>query len=148
VLAPPEGFIKLAEFWGTMGEKHRWKPVLYLIVTLPLFLPIRRSGPMVTTAFIRMQATGAPASAETFIQIGGTVRDAQTPPQPVSGVWVELLTMTNERLQLASTDRDGRFTFMRVASGPYQLRASRTGLGVLTRNVEVPSLTGEYDLEF
>ena len=27
-IAPPEGFPKLAEFWGTMGEKHRWKPAI------------------------------------------------------------------------------------------------------------------------
>ncbi len=45
-VVPPEGFIKLAEFWGTMGEKHRWRPVIYLIVTLPILTPgqARRAG--------------------------------------------------------------------------------------------------------
>ena len=38
-VAPPDGFSKLAEFWSTMGERHRWKPVIYVIVTLPI-LPV------------------------------------------------------------------------------------------------------------
>ncbi len=146
-VVPPEGFIKLAEFWGTMGEKHRWRPVIYLIVTLPILTPGQAVGSMVTTSITEMLTTGVPASGETQIQIGGTVRDAQAPPQPVARAWVELLTMAGVRLQLASTDADGRFTFIRVAPGPYQLRASRVGLGVVNRNVTVPSPSGEYDLQ-
>jgi Pvc16 N-terminal domain/Carboxypeptidase regulatory-like domain len=146
-LVPPEGFIKLAEFWGTMGEKHRWKPVVYLIVTIPI-LPIGQPvGPIVTTSFTEIHSTDAPGSGETLLQIGGTVFDTAVPPQPVAGAWVELLTMTAVRLQLVNTDATGRFTFIRLAAGPYQLRASQAGLGVSTRNVTVPSPTGEYDLQ-
>ena len=84
-LVPPEGFIKLAEFWGTMGEKHRWKPVVYLIVTIPI-LPIGQPvGPIVTTSFTEIHSTDAPASGETLLQIGGTVFDSAVPPQPVVG---------------------------------------------------------------
>jgi hypothetical protein len=146
-LVPPEGFIKLAEFWGTMGEKHRWKPVVYLIVTLPILNPSRPVGPEVTTSITEVLATEAPADGETRIQIGGTVRDAQIPPQPVSAAWVELLTTTGTRLQLATTDADGHFTFTGIAAGSFQLRASRVGLGVITRNITVPSPSGEYDLQ-
>lgn len=46
---PVEGFPKLAEFWGTMGASHRWKPALYLIVTLPVSLESVSAGQMVTT---------------------------------------------------------------------------------------------------
>lgn len=145
-VVPPEGFIKLAEFWGTMGEKHRWKPVVYLIVTLPILTPGQPVGPMVTTSITDMLPTGSPASGETQIQIGGTVYDALVPPQPVTGAWVELLTMTGSRLQLATTDANGRFTFISVTAGAFQLRASRVGLGVITRNITVPSPSGEYDL--
>jgi hypothetical protein len=146
-LLPPEGFIKLAEFWGTMGEKHRWKPVVYLIVTIPILPVGQPAGPMVTTSFTEVRASGVPASGEMQLQIGGTVLDAQVPPQPVAGAWVELLTMAGVRLQLSQADADGRFTFIRLAPGPYQLRASRAGLGVATRNVTVPSPSGEYDLQ-
>jgi hypothetical protein len=144
----PEGFIKLAEFWGTMGDKHPWRPVVYLIVTLPILPLVRPAGPMVTTAITEMHSIDAPASGETQIQIGGTVLDAQVPPQSVADAWIELLTTTNRRLQLVKADGAGRFTFIRVAPGSYQLRASRAGLGVFTRNVIVPSPTGEYDLHF
>jgi hypothetical protein len=146
-LVPPEGFIKLAEFWGTMGEKHRWKPVVYLIVTLPILPTAWLAGPMVTTSFAEMLMTGVSVSAETMIQIGGTVSDSQVPPQPVASVWVELLTPLNVRVQLAQTDAQGHFTFLRVPPGPWQLRASSPGFTVVTRPISVPSPTGEYDLQ-
>lgn len=43
-VAPSDGFSKLAEFWGTMGQKHRWKPVIYVIITLPI-LPVSWNRP-------------------------------------------------------------------------------------------------------
>jgi len=36
---PGEGFLKLAEFWGTMGVGYRWKPAVYLVATLPVIRP-------------------------------------------------------------------------------------------------------------
>jgi len=33
---PPEGFLKLAEFWGTMPQKHPWRPVVHAVVTVPV----------------------------------------------------------------------------------------------------------------
>jgi hypothetical protein len=50
VVAPVEGFPKLAEFWGTMGTKPPWRPVLYVIVTIPVALVKEQAGYMVTTA--------------------------------------------------------------------------------------------------
>jgi hypothetical protein len=145
-LMPTEGFIKLAEFWGTMGEKHRWKPVVYLIVTLPILPPVRPVGPIVTTTIAQIEPIGSPTGGESLLQIGGTVFDSQVPPQPVAGAWVELLTSAGVRLSLAKTDADGRFTFIGNTQGTYQLRASSAGLGAVTRNVTLPSPTGEYDL--
>lgn len=49
VVAPVEGFLKLAEFWGTMGSKYPWRPVLYVIVTIPVALVKEQAGYMVTT---------------------------------------------------------------------------------------------------
>jgi Pvc16 N-terminal domain/Carboxypeptidase regulatory-like domain len=146
-LVPPEGFIKLAEFWGTMGEKHRWKPTIYLIVTLPITTVSRPVGPAVTTTFTEIRATDAPAGGETRYQIGGTVWDSQAPPQPLPGCWIELLTAAGSRLQLVRADAAGRFTFVHLAAGAYRLRASMAGSGVVTRNITVPSPSGEYDLQ-
>jgi hypothetical protein len=147
VVAPPEGFIKLAEFWGTMGEHHRWKPVVYLIVTIPILTTPDLVGPMVTTTFAEILTTSAPTSAETQFQIGGTVNNSMMPPLPVAGAWVELLTMAGIRLALAQTDAAGRFTFIRLVAGPYRLRASKAGFAVANRNITVPAPSGEYDLQ-
>src|SRR5262249_26905028 len=76
VIAPVEGFPKLAEFWGAMGVGHRWKPVVYLIVTVPVELLREVAGPMVTTRITEYRQLGRPETAEVWIQIGGHVRDA------------------------------------------------------------------------
>ena len=64
------------------------------------------------------------------------------------GAWVELLTPGNEQLQLTRTNALGRFLFKDLRRGQYQIRVSAEGLGELFRNIDVPSLTGEYDLQF
>jgi Pvc16 N-terminal domain len=147
-LMPVEGFHKYAEFWGTMGRHHQpWKPAVYVIATLPLQPDVQTAGPMVTTAMAAMLQAGAPSSAEILSVIGGAVRDSQTPPQPVALAWVELLTPLNVRLQLVSTDSQGRFTFAGVPSSAYRLRATGPSSGPILRDIDVPSLSGEYDLQ-
>lgn len=79
VVLPSEGFPKLAEFWGTMGVHHRWKPVVYLVVTLPVALPSRDLGPMVTTKITEYRWRGSAAPGEILMQIGGQVLTAGTP---------------------------------------------------------------------
>jgi len=145
-LLPPEAFPKLAEFWGTMGDKHRWRPCVYLVVTVPIAPQTFPSGPMVTTVLAESRFSGVPSSAEAFAAIGGVVTTG-APAVPVDRAWVELLTTTGDRLQLARTDAGGRFTFSFVRPDSYQLRASSATLGVAPpRAIDVPSPSGEYDL--
>jgi hypothetical protein len=146
-LLPVEGFHKYAEFWGTMGRHHQpWKPAVYLIVTLPLPLASYPSGPIVTTAMVDLRDASGFGPENFFNDIGGTVTDSQSPPQPVPLAWVELLTTTNMRLQLVNADANGRFILTGVPSSAYQLRVTGTTTGPVTRNIDVPSPTGEYDL--
>ncbi len=146
VLLPPDAFPKLAEFWGTMGDKHRWRPCVYLVVTVPIAPLAVPSGPMVTTVLADTRLGGVPASAEVLAAIGGTVTTG-TPPVPVDQAWVELLDLAGDRLQLARTDASGRFRFSFVRPDSYQLRASSATLGVAPpRSIDVPSPSGEYDL--
>jgi hypothetical protein len=152
-VAPVDGFNKLAEFWSGMGQGSLWRPALYLIVTVPVALAIQVAGPMVTTSITEYRITGHPETGEVWIDIGGHVRDSTHPlpdgsPAAVEGAWAELLTLANERLQLVRTNALGRFRFNDLHRGQYQIHVSAAGLGVLNRNVDVPSLTGEYDLEF
>lgn len=153
VIGPPEGFPKLAEFWGTMGSKQPWKPALHLVVTLPVELLQEISGPMVTTRITEYRQVDAAGSTEVWVQIGGQVFDARTDPQitkPVVRAWVQLETVAREVLQTTQTNELGRFTFVGVRAGSYVLRASAVGLGELIpgRAIDVPSPTGEYDLRF
>jgi hypothetical protein len=146
---PVEGFPKYAEFWGTMGtagSEHPWNPAVYLIVTLPVALQQEIAGPMVTTRITEYRQTDLPATAEVWIQIGGSVLDPSGAPVPAA--WVQLETTTNNPLQTMETDDLGHFTFGGLRAGIYRLRTSAVGLGERTRDVAVPSPTGEYDLRF
>lgn len=148
-VAPVEGFLKLAEFWGTMGSNHRWKPALYVIVTLPVELLRVMSGPIVTTRITEYGQAGQPGSTETWIQIGGQVlRTSGGQTVVLARAWVGLETPAGELRQTTETNEQGRYTFGSLRSGTYVLRARVVGLGELTRTVDVPSPTGEYDLRY
>ena len=151
-LLPVEGFPKLVEFWGTMGDEAPAKPVVHLIITTPFFAPIRPIGPPVTTIITDYRQTGA-LTGEVLYEIGGRVGNSASPlpdgtPGPVPAAWVELLNVTGLRLRLVRSDADGRFTFGRLPAGSYTERATVQNLGVLARDVVIPSATGEYDLTY
>ncbi|GJG89712.1 hypothetical protein tb265_48930 [Gemmatimonadetes bacterium T265] len=148
-VAPPDGFAKLAEFWSGMGSDMRWKPVVYLVVTLPVAALRDVEGPVVTTRFADYRVRDVPATAEVLLQIGGALFDASGGADaPVAGAWVAIETLAGVTVRRATTDALGRFTFERLRPGPYRLRASAVGLGTLARVVDVPSATGEYELRF
>jgi Pvc16 N-terminal domain len=148
-LLPVEGFPKYAEFWGTMGNNHRWKPAVWLIVTLPVLYDLEFAGAMVTTRIAEFRIGGVPESAERWIQIGGHVIDT-TPVEPaaVNDAWVRLTTISDEPLQITRTNELGRFTFAGVKEGQFRLRTQALGHPEVVRDVDVPSPTGEYDLQF
>jgi hypothetical protein len=105
---------------------------------------------MVTTRITEYRQTGRPETAEVWIQIGGHVLDTTVnPPLPVASAWVQLETPTGAIVQTTQTNNLGRFTFERLHPNPYQLRWRATGFtDPPPRPIEVPSPTGEYDLQF
>jgi uncharacterized protein DUF4255 len=148
-IVPPDGFGKLSEFWTTMGSDMRWKPCLYLVVTLPVVLLRETVGPMVTTLMVDSLPTGAPGAIEQWITIGGDVRRAIAGgTTPITGAWVELETLGGTTVQRVRTSDVGRFTFERLRPSQYRLRTTAVGVGVMNRVVDVPTETGEYDLVF
>jgi len=151
VVLPIEGFPKLAEFWGTMGTNHRWLPVIYLIVTLPVVLDTEIVGPMVTTRITEYRHLGRSETAETWIQIGGHVLDTTNPlldgsPSSVVGAWVRLEDTGGTPLQTTETNTEGRFTFSGLKQDNYTLRVRAPGFTEKNQPIEVPSISGNYDI--
>jgi hypothetical protein len=149
-ILPSDGFAKHAEFWGTMpGKFHPWRPAVLLIVTLPMTLPPFGTFPMVTTVITEFESMVAPTGFEVLCDIGGTVFDGTVPPPPpvVPGATVAVFSGGVE-LATITTDGLGRFSFAALRPGNFQLRFSSPAHAVQTRNVAVPSPTGEYNLTF
>ena len=145
-ILPAEGFSKLPEFWSAMGEGHRWKPALYLTVTLPVAMEAESAVPMVTSRVVEYRRMGQAGTGEVLVQIAGQVLNAFE--EPVAGAWVRLESTAGEGLQTASSDDQGRFDFDGLAPGAYQLNWRAVGYAIpaAPRPIEVPSLEGEYDL--
>ncbi len=146
VVAPSEGFPKLAEFWGAMGTGHRWKPVIYLIVTVPVEMIQEVSGYMVTTRITEYRQSGKPETAETWIEIGGLIL-AGSLRQPASGAWVQLELPRGNAIKTTTTDAHGRFRFAGLQQATYTLRVRVPGFVEAERSLEIPSPTGEYDVQ-
>jgi hypothetical protein len=146
-ILPVEGFSKAAEFWGTVD--WRWKPAVYLIVTLPVILEKQIAGSMVTTRITEYRQSGKPETAEVWIQIGGTVTDPKG--TPVANAWVRLETLSNEPLQTTTTKEDERergcFTFVQLKPGIYRLRVRALGFPEFVGDITVPSPAGNYDVK-
>ncbi len=129
------------QFWSALGISPR--SAFHLIVTVALDLQLALGGALVTTTIANFQQDGDAATAEEWINIGGRVRD--NAGQPVQGAWVRL----EPTRQVEYTDENGNFVFVRVRRAPnYTLRVVAQGLGQITRSLDIPSPSGEYDLQF
>jgi Pvc16 N-terminal domain/Carboxypeptidase regulatory-like domain len=138
VVAPSEPFPKLADFWMRMDTI--WKPVVDLIVTMPVAYAARPAGPPVTTLFGEYGTVEHPALEE-LVAIGGVVR--LTPSlDPVPGAWVRLVELNRS----ATSNAAGQFVFTGIRRGSYTLEAGALSHATVTRAIDVPSLSGEYDL--
>ena len=145
VILPLEGFPKIAEFWGTFGTVHPWRPLAYFVVTLPVILSKEILGPMVTTRISEYRPSGLPAKGDVFVQIGGTVMDGAE--NPVANASVAIEDMGGARISAATTGDDGRFTFGGLNAGTFVLRVRAQGFSEATRTVTIPSANGNYDVQ-
>jgi hypothetical protein len=149
IYAPPtmvaqlDGGRNMGEFWSALGIPPR--PYFNLVVTITMDLNsiIARSA-AVTTLTTGYQQGSVIASAEERILVGGTVRDKYG--NPVADVWVRIEPLNMTQV----TDASGHFTFENVMRrGGLTLRARASGYPEALRpNIEIPSVTGEYDLQF
>jgi len=142
LVAQMDGAKNFGEFWHALEIPPR--PYFNLIVTIAMELDQALEDSIVTTISSSYLQASDPASAEERIIIGGTVRDKFS--KPLADVWVRLEPGGMTQV----TDVSGHFVFSGVArGGAVTLRARATGLGeVSLPNVEIPSLSGTYDLQF
>ena len=154
LLLPADGFPKLSEFWQSMGQGARWKPCIYLVVTLPIALMKTIEDPPVTTRVTEYRQAGYPEPVEQWRhQIGGYIFDTTKPLVDGRSVgtinaWVGLETTESlpELLQVTHTNDLGQFTFTNLRIGNYQLRVRSPGLSEVVRPISVPSSEGHYDI--
>jgi hypothetical protein len=128
------------DFWNALGIPPR--PAFYLTVTVELPFALGTEGPMVTTTLVDYLQDRVAATREERISLGGVVRDPAG--APVAEAWVAL----GPTQQTARTDAEGRYTFVSVPRGTgYTLRAQALGHPPVSRPIDVPSPSGEYDLQ-
>jgi hypothetical protein len=127
------------DFWMAMGIAPR--AAFYVMATIAMDLDIETETPLVTTtiAWYR-KADGSDAPRE-LININGFVFDPAG--RPVTDAVVRLAPDD----AVARTDATGRYSFLRLRrGGQYVLTADKAGVGQAARAVEVPSISGEYDV--
>ena len=129
------------EFWDALNIAPR--PAFYLTVTIAMDLGMQVDGPVVTTTLTNYQQEGNTGTAEEWINLGGQVTNVAGPV--ISDAWVRLEPLG----RVERTNNEGRFVFIKVPRGAnYTIRVRATGFGEQLRVVEVPSLTGEYNVQF
>ena len=145
IYAPPtmvaqmDGAKSAGEFWHALGIPPR--PYFNLLVTLTMDLDQHIEDSLVTTMASNYSAGQAAAGEERLI-IGGTVRDPRGDPVPDAWVLLEQLNKTQ------ITDGAGRFIFEDVTRGTaLTLRTRARGYQDADRPIEIPSATGEYDIQ-
>jgi len=139
---PVEGFGKLPEFWGTV--EWRWKPMVYLVITLPVIAERVEAGERISTRRIVYKTTdGQPVTEESF-QIGGRVYETDNPQTAIEGAEVRLI----EKDEIVITNIRGQFSFGGMQPGNYNLEVSKTGYNPQIKDITVPGDSPEaYDVD-
>ncbi|MET0716471.1 MAG: Pvc16 family protein [Mycetocola sp.] len=152
---PPEGFTKVAEFWGTMGRGIPWRPVAWITVTVPLApTPTVLDGIVTTVRTSIGSGVPTPDTSDSLVAIGGRVLDSSGAnlgsPVVVADAIVTLETPTGRLMGRTTTLVDGTFVLDGIPPGTYRLSARAAGLpSTAPLSVTVPSpLSTPLELAF
>lgn len=134
-VASPDAFKEqgVGQFWNAVDQYL--KPFIHLIVTIPIDLQERITGPAVTTKIIKYET-------EELLEIGGRVVEASDTGQGVANVTVTIVELG----KITKTNTEGYFKFGGLNRGTYTFKASINGRETV-RTIQVPAPDGNYDLE-
>jgi hypothetical protein len=138
-VAPPEGYPKLAELWGGMARPGPLRPVVPVVLTVPV--PAR---PQVAEGVVETIVTSLGPDA--LLVVGGRVLDASGPntaaPVPVRAARVGAST-GGRLVARAVSDDDGRFVLDGLPPGRYTFDVRAAALPPPAPvTVDVPATTG------
>lgn len=147
MVAQMDGAKSAGEFWSALGIPPR--PYFNIVVTICMDLDQQIEDHLVTTVSSAYSVRGA-NEGETQLIIGGTLRDKSGNAIPDAWVRFEPANTTRSSAWQA-TDAAGHFVFENVVSNSaFTLRARANGhIDELERFFDaIPSVSGEYDLQF
>lgn len=138
-----------AEIWSALDNDMR--PSIPYIITLAIDPWEEESEPIAQTLILHSgQADSLPDKQQMMpdkkhqdaVLIGGTIR-RKSDQKPLDKIEVDI----KETGLVATTDKQGRFTFARVVRGTHILRARPDTGEPIEKKITVPGVPGEYDLE-
>ncbi len=125
------------EFWSALGISPR--PAFYLTVTVAMDPAGAVEGPLVTTRLTGF-GTGESGVDDTLAQIGGRVLDAGG--LSIAGALVDIIDMGIR----ATTDTEGRYSFLRVPVGTHTLSVVAVGFQPKVQTLTVPGPQEDYEV--
>jgi hypothetical protein len=140
VVLPADGFPKYAEFWGTMGRTHPWRPAVYLRLTVPIEIRSRDTSPPVASRLTGYSVDEGGSAV--VVDIGGTVSNADGVPVQLAVVRVE--QPPGVVLQQVRSNAGGRYVLAGLRQGEYVLRVHASGFAEQTRPIRIPGDGADY----
>lgn len=138
---PAAGFSKLSEFWASLsGTDHPWRPVVHVVITVPVELVDIALAPIVTR---RTTAYQQGSARESFTEIGGVVLDAKK--RTVPGASIVLTDINDGEVARTTAGEDGKYT-LRLEPPGEVLYAAAFSLG-RTPPINVQQVD-DYTLQF
>jgi hypothetical protein len=134
---PADGFPNLTEFWSTVDG--RWRPAVYIVVTLPVLLEKQPAGTVVTSRITEYRVSSKPELEEgarfVLVGIAGTVFEAGNPENLIAGANVKLVEVN----RATTTNAQGVFNIAGLPPGNYTLEVGKAGFNKQSTNIVVPA---------
>jgi hypothetical protein len=122
------------DFWTSLDTPVR--PAITCNITVALDLDLDELSTRMSTLVMGV-GTGKHA-----FTIGGTVRNAAAPNEPINDAWIRL----DDTSQTSFSDQQGRFVIDRIPEGMHPVTVRAAGFKEIRPKFEVPNQSGSYDI--